>query len=206
MSQIIESIRIENKQLQNIGLHNERFQKARKSMFNETDLIKIEAHIKVPSDISNNRYKCRVTYDGNNLLYTIKPYYQRPVHSLRIVHIDHIDYPIKTDNRQQLDKAFAMRNGCDDIIIVKKGFITDAWAANIILFNGKEWHTPSTPLLKGTQREYLLREKQISVQTINEGDLKFYSKIKLINAMIDFYRAPEIEISKNVFQEDKTIE
>jgi hypothetical protein len=45
MSQIIESIRIENKKLQNIGLHNERFQKARKSMFNETDLIKIEEHI-----------------------------------------------------------------------------------------------------------------------------------------------------------------
>jgi 4-amino-4-deoxychorismate lyase len=87
------------------------------------------------------------------LLYTIKPYYQCPVHSLRIVHIKHIDYSIKTDNRQQLDKAFARRNGCDDIIIVKNGFITDAWASNIILFNVNEWHTPSTPLLKGIQRE-----------------------------------------------------
>ena len=202
MSQIIESIRIENKQLQNIGLHNKRFQKARKSMFNETDLIKIEEHIKVPSDISNNRYKCRVTYDGNKMLYTIKPYYQRPVRSLRIVHINNINYSIKTDNRQQLDKAFDMRNGCDDVIIVKNGYLTDAWAANIMLFNGSEWHTPAKPLLKGIQREYLIRSKRLSVENITEQDLGKYLKIKLINAMIDFKRAPEIEISIALFNEE----
>ncbi|MCF8361994.1 MAG: aminotransferase class IV [Prolixibacteraceae bacterium] len=199
MSQIVESIRIENKKLQNIDLHNERFQKARKTMFNESDYVNLEKHLEIPANISGKRYKCRVTYDGNSLLYTIKQYYQRPVHSLRIVHINHIDYPIKTDNREQLDNAFALRNGCDDIIIVKNGFITDAWAANIILFNGNEWHTPSTPLIRGTQREYLIRSQQISVKDITEKDLGKYSKIKLVNAMIDFSRAPEIEISTGVF-------
>ncbi|HKK81416.1 MAG TPA: aminotransferase class IV [Prolixibacteraceae bacterium] len=205
MSQIVESIRIENKQFQNIDLHNERFQKARESMFNELDTIDLGKHIAIPSDISNKRHKCRVTYDGNTLLYTIKPYHQRPVHSLRMVHIDHIDYSIKTDNREQLDKAFALRNGCDDIIIVKNGFITDAWAANIILFNGNKWHTPSTPLLRGIQREYLINTKKILVKDITEKDLCDYTKIKLINAMIDFNRAPEIEIPTGVFNEDKTI-
>lgn len=205
MSQIVESIRIENKKLQNIDLHNERFQKARKTMFNEPDFVNLEKHVEIPANISDKRYKCRVTYDGNSLLYTIKPYYQRPVNSLRIVHVNHIDYPIKTDNRLQLDKAFALRNGCDDIIIVKNGYLTDAWAANIILFNGNGWHTPSTPLLKGTQREYLIRSKKISVKNIKEQDLWNYSKIKLINAMIDFNRAPEIEISTGVFNEEKTI-
>ncbi|MDA3816346.1 MAG: aminotransferase class IV [Prolixibacteraceae bacterium] len=205
MSLIVESIRIENKQLQNIDLHNERFQKARKSMFNESAFINIEEHVKIPAGITNTRYKCRVTYDGNSLLYTIKPYYQRTVKTLRIVHINHIDYSTKTDNREQLDKAFALRNGCDDVIIVKNRYLTDAWASNIILFNGNEWHTPSTPLLRGTQREYLIRSQQISVKNITEQDLWKYSKIKLINAMIDFNRAPDIEISTGVFNEDKTI-
>ena len=39
----------------------------------------------------------------------------------------------------------------DEILITRNGLLTDTSIANIALFNGKEWHTPKHPLLKGVQ-------------------------------------------------------
>ncbi len=199
MCQIVESIRIENKTLQNIDLHNNRFLSARKQLFGQSDFIEIEKYINIPDTLSDKRYKCRLTYDGKTLAYTIKPYTQRVVRSLRIVHDDEIDYSVKTNQRHKLDRAYEQREGCDDIIIVKNGYLSDAWAANIILYSDEQWYTPTTPLLKGIQREYLLRSGRIKEIEIRENDLWRFSKIKLINAMIDFKRAPAIDIASGVF-------
>jgi 4-amino-4-deoxychorismate lyase len=46
--------------------------------------------------------------------------------------------------------------GCDDIIIVRNGFVTDASYANLIFRKGDEWFTPATFLLAGTMRAFLL--------------------------------------------------
>lgn len=199
MCQIVESIRIENKTLQNIDLHNNRFLSARKQLFGQSDFIEIEKYINIPDTLSDKRYKCRLTYDGKTLAYTIKPYTQRVIRSLRLVHDDEINYSVKTNQRHQLDRAYEQREGCDDIIIVKNGCLSDTWAANIILYYDEQWYTSTTPLLKGIQREYLLRSGRIKEIKIREHDLWRFSKIKLINAMIDFERAPSIDITTGVF-------
>jgi 4-amino-4-deoxychorismate lyase len=199
MCQIVESIRIENKTLQNIDLHNNRFLSARKQLFGQSDFIEIEKYINIPDTLSDKRYKCRLTYDGKTLAYTIKPYTQRVIRSLRLVHDDEINYSVKTNQRHQLDRAYEQREGCDDIIIVKNGYLSDTWAANIILYYDEQWYTSTTPLLKGIQREYLLRSGRIKEIKIREHDLWRFSKIKLINAMIDFERAPSIDITTGVF-------
>ena len=111
-----------------------------------------------------------------------------------MVHCNEIDYHIKTSNRNKLDELFAKRQGSDDILIVRNDLLTDSWAANILLYDGIQWVTPQEPLLKGVQREHLLRLKLISERTIPIDSLVRYQKIKLVNAMIDFDRAPEIEI------------
>ena len=74
----------------------------------------------------------------------------------------------------------------DEILITRNGLLTDTSIANIALFNGKEWHTPKHPLLKGVQRaalidKHLIREKEITVDQLFN-----YSQICLFNAMIDF--------------------
>ena len=76
--------------------------------------------------------------------------------------------------------------------------ITDSWASNLLFFDGKRWYTPDTPLLKGVQREYLLAAGQIFEKSIPLSEIAQYSKLRLINAMVDFERAPELDVTKDV--------
>jgi len=172
---------------------------ARKIVYGFDEPIDIETIVKIPDFITEGIYKCRINFFPDKIDYTITPYVQRVIRTLKIIHNNSIDYTFKSENRLQLDAAFELRGNCDDIIIVKNGHITDAWAANIILFDGTSWFTSDTPLLKGIQREFLLSEGVIAAREITIDHLFEYKKIKLINAMIDFDRAPEIIISENVF-------
>lgn len=198
MYQLIESIRIENKQLHNIELHNKRFNKSKRILFQENDFINLENQIEIPQDLSNARYKCRIAYNGQNFNITTTPYVQKVVKTIRLIPNNEIDYSIKTDNRILLDQAYALREGCDDIIIVKNNELTDSWASNIILFDGDKWVTPENPLLKGTQREFLIHSGLLKTCKIEAFNLKKYIFIKQINALIDFDRAPLLPIS-NVY-------
>ncbi|MBN1769126.1 MAG: aminotransferase class IV [Prolixibacteraceae bacterium] len=200
MYPIVESICIVNKQFRHIELHNQRFIEACRTHFGKDAGKTPENIIQIPQNIDNKRHKCRLTYDGNHFDYSIEPYIQRKIESLRIVHSNSIEYSIKTTMRNQLDKLFMQREGCDDIIIIKNGFVSDAWAANLILFDGEKWVTPSTPLLKGIQRQYLLNSNKIFEHLISENDLKKFKKIKLINAMTDFAHAPVIEVDTGLFE------
>lgn len=200
MYPIVESICIVNKQLRHIELHNRRFREACLKLLGRDADKTPEQIIKIPQNIDNGRYKCRLTYDGNQFDYTIEPYIQRKIESLKIVHNNVIEYSIKTTMRKQLDELFKQRESCDDIVIIKNGFVSDAWAANLILFDGEKWVTPSTPLLKGIQRQYLLTSGQICEHLIREKDLKKFKKIKLINAMTDFTQSTAIEVNTGLFE------
>ena len=199
MFQLLESIRIENRVLQNIELHNNRFNAARLALFGLGSPIKLENTIEIPANINMQRYKCRVLSNGKTLQVEINPYQQRKIKTLKVVHCNNIEYSHKTTNRTLLDQAFALRQGYDDIIIIKNDKVTDAWAANLIFFDGNTWVTPTRPLLKGIQREFLLSTGQIIEKNIHYTDIKNFEKVKLINAMIDFDRSPEIEVNKGVF-------
>jgi 4-amino-4-deoxychorismate lyase len=199
MSRLIETIRIENGQLKHIDLHNNRFNKARKALFGITTNVQLEHHIQIPESISPERHKCRISTDGISIHTEITPYQQREIKTLNMVHFDTIEYQYKTDKRQLLDAAFLMRNNCDDIIIIKNNMITDSWAANIILFDGDRWLTPDTPLLKGIQREYLLSIGFLIEKKIQYTDIMNFKYIKLINALIDFERAPSINCANSIY-------
>jgi len=71
-------------------------------------------------------------------------------------------------------------------LIVKNSLITDTSIANIAFFDSIRWVTPALPLLKGTTREKLLREGKIFEENIHVDDLERFSKVALMNAMIDF--------------------
>jgi 4-amino-4-deoxychorismate lyase len=199
MYQLVESVRVENRQLHHIELHNQRLNRAMLRLFGTDRKIRLEEIIDLPTNLTENRYKCRVTFSPESINVEIKPYIQREIKSLKIVHDNEIDYSFKSENRQQLDAAFEKREDCDDIIIIKNGCVTDSWAANILLFNGTDWITPDTPLLEGVQREYLLSQNRIRKQRVMVTDITSFQKIRLINAMIDLERAPEIIITEGVF-------
>lgn len=195
MFQLIESIRIEHKKLQNIVFHNARWNAARAHYFNIFDFQRIENFIEIPDNIDDGIYKCRITTNGIDINYTIDPYKMRVVNTLKIVHHPSIDYSYKTNDRELLSTLYNQRGNCDDILIFRNNLLTDSWAANVLLFDGKNWITPKQPLLKGVQRAILLHNKKIKEADISLKNLSMFEKIKLINAMVDFERAKEISIN-----------
>ena len=103
-----------------------------------------------------------------------------------MVRSDEIDYTYKSIDRGYLNQLYALRETADDILIVKNELVTDTSIANIALYNGSEWHTPKSPLLKGTQRAFLLDQQIIKEEEITLKQLFTYSRITLFNAMITF--------------------
>ena len=72
------------------------------------------------------------------------------------------------------------------MLIVRDGLLTDTSIANVALYDGHEWLTPTHPLLRGTKRAELLARKAIREADIPADSIFSYSKIALFNAMIDF--------------------
>jgi 4-amino-4-deoxychorismate lyase len=135
---------------------------------------------------SSGLYRCRVVYDKQNIQINYFSYVKRSVKSLKILIDDDIKYEHKYENREKIDSLFEKREECDDILIVKNGLITDTSIANIAFFDGVDWISPKKPLLKGTTRARLLKERKLILKDIRKDDLKAFTKAALMNAMIDF--------------------
>ena len=107
-------------------------------------------------------FKWRVVY-GSQGVETIEyaPYVMRSIRTLKLVTANHINYRYKSTDRSELNRLTAQKGNCDDIVIVKNGFITVTSFTNLALFDGHQWQTPAHPLLAGTQRALLLEQGKI---------------------------------------------
>jgi 4-amino-4-deoxychorismate lyase len=196
MSLLFESIKIINSRVYNIIHHNNRLNESRKRLFNRTDLIDLNAVINIPERIREGLFKCRIIYSEEILRIEFEPYIYRDVKSLKLVYDDSINYRYKYQDRNALNKLLQLKDDCDDILIIKNGFVTDTSYSNIAFFDGGKWVTPSTPLLCGTKREFLLKEGFIHEEEIKTRDIRFFNKAVLLNAFYDFENRCEIEIKE----------
>ena len=85
---------------------------------------------------------------------------------------------------------YNQRGSCDDILILKKGWITDSYYANVVLWDGVQWFTPEEPLLEGTMRASLLEKGIIKTAGIRIEDLSRFRSLRLINALNNWNDAP----------------
>lgn len=184
ISTFVETIRIEHETIYQLSYHNARMNRTRHELFGVNDTIDLATMIQ-PEGFQA-RTKCRVEYAEELLNVEYSPYQIRPVHSLHVVHIDDIDYHYKSSNRQCLTEAFNQRGNCDDVLIVRRGLLTDTSIGNVALWNGNVWLTPKIPLLEGTKRALLLEKGLIYAADIREEDLDAFSCIRIFNALIDF--------------------
>lgn len=194
MCQLLETIKCINGELINLPYHQSRFNLARKAHFRPCDEIILAESIKIPEEVKNGIFKCRIIYSRSieNIEFLSQSY--RLINSLKLVEDNEIDYRYKYTARQKLEQLFEQRGMYDDILIVKNGCISDSFTANVIFFDGKRWWTPDTPLLPGTQRAKLIHEKKIYVRSITPGDLYKYEKAGLINALQDMENMPVVSI------------
>mgnify|MGYP001951807787 FL=1 len=192
----IETIQIKNRQFQNIHFHNQRLNLTRQNALNQTDNWQLQQLISIPETLTDSVYKCRVIYAHYIQSIEFSSYQIRPIHSLKAIHNNSIDYHYKYLNRDLLQHLFEQRGDCDDILIIKNGLITDSYYCNLAFFYKKNWYTPAAPLLKGTQRAALIEKGIIQEKNILIDDLHIFSKVRLFNAMIEWKNAPEIPIGQ----------
>jgi len=197
MSLLIESIKLQDGAFQNLFYHEQRMNRSLKLLCGtqaDTNLEEFFEHIEMPQ---NGLYKCRLIYDETSKEVQFEPYTPKQILRLRIVEHDRINYEFKYLDRKNINRLFELRKDCDDIVIVKRGLITDSSFANIVFRKAKRWYTPWAPLLKGTQRQKLLERNLIEEEEITVEDIRSYDSFKLINAMLEF-DGPEIDVSNIV--------
>jgi 4-amino-4-deoxychorismate lyase len=183
MYPLFETIRIYDGLLMHPEYHEARIDLSRRELWRCNDHIHLSNIVQVPEEWKTGLVQCNLTYGPDIKSVTFKSYVKRQVKSLKLIECNPIDYHLKSSDRSILDDLFSRKGECDEIIIIKNGFITDTSISNLIFFDGKNWFTPKMPLLNGTCRQRLLKENKISEMEIRPADLLKFSGLKLINAM-----------------------
>ena len=197
MSRLIETIRLENGQLGDLGYHQARVNRAFREFFNGQPPIDVKEFLSSCPMPSVGLHKIRIVYGTEIHAVQISVYNARKIETLKMVKGDSVSYAHKFEDRSELERLESLRGNCDDILIVKNKAVTDASFANLAFRRGEKWYTPSRALLNGTMRQQLLDKKIIFEEEITIGDLHRYEKVKLINAMLQF-EGPEIDVSRIV--------
>ena len=194
MFQFIESICCINKQLRNLGFHQARFDRTRNDNFTEINPILLDEIIKFPADLTDEKYKVRIVYDREIQSVEFLPYQMKSINSIQLFEIDpKINYTYKYSDRSFLDE-FLKEAQTDDLVLVKSNYITDCTYSNLVFFDGENWFTPRSVLLKGTMREALLQSNQISERNIKVSDLANFKSFKRINAMMNLEESEEFDV------------
>ena len=196
MCLLLETIKIVEGKPQNLEFHQQRMELSREKLFGRNEKPDLEKILNESELTTEGIYKCRLIYGQKVEKTEFIPYEIKPVRSLKIVHADDLDYSLKYADRTEINKLREKRGGCDDILIIKNGFVTDTSYANIIFWDGEKWLTPSTPLLKGTKRQKLIDEGKIIPAEIREEDIPKFKKAKIINSMIDIEDTEGMEIDE----------
>lgn len=186
MFPLFETIKIFDGKIFNLKWHQQRLERSCKFYFGKKTAYAFADAISLPENVKTGLLKLRFSYDTNGYRLQFEPYTCKKITSLKMIRDDHIEYALKYTDRSHLNGLLEQKGTCDDILIVKNGLVTDTSFANIVFFDGKNWVTPRTPLLKGTCRERLLCKKKIFKAGIKPKDLSHFTHFKLINAMRDF--------------------
>jgi 4-amino-4-deoxychorismate lyase len=179
----LETIKVIDGEILHISYHQKRYESVLKHF--GIDIFQDLHSLLNPPKVG--LYKCRLEYTlDNTITITYSLYEKRKVHSLQLVYDDIIEYAFKSTDRKHLNHLFTKKGICDDVLIIKNGYVTDTTIANIAFFDGDQWVTPASALLKGITRQRLLDEGKIKEAFIKVESLKKFSKVALLNAMIDF--------------------
>ncbi len=198
MYPLFETVCVINGLMQNTRWHQQRYEKSFLEYYGKPAFTPLTENIHIPPFCRSGTCKMRISYNEASKKVEFEEYAVKEITTLQLVEDNTIEYNLKYTDRGRLQKLLEGKGNCDDILIVKKGMITDSSFCNIVFFDGSEWITPSTPLLRGTARERLLSSGTITERNIGVTDIINFKSFKLINSMRDFKCIPESGIT-NIF-------
>lgn len=195
MSQFIESIKVEDKQIFLLDQHQKRVNETF-SYFGKEEAINLDVIFKNLQHDEDGLYKLKITYDLTGKYRTqMIPYAISEVTDFQLVENNSYDYSYKFEDRKELEKMKILSKAAE-IIIVKNNHLTDTSFSNLLFKKGKEWFTPKTYLLNGVQRQHLLKSKKIKETEITLQNISDFSHFQIINSMNEFDDALVYPIEK----------
>ena len=197
MYPFFETIRYVNGVLENVSYHQARINRTVSALGGETS-IQLDKTQLVHDFEKDIVYKIKCLYNLEGAYHIEKAvYHKKTIQTVSIHQAAQEEYQYKYTNRNWLNDA--LKNaGTDEMIIVQNNMIKDGNYANLVFFNGSEWHTPLHPLLLGTHRARLIDQNKIIEKNITLSDLANYTTLKYINAMMLWEESPEIKIEQLV--------
>lgn len=194
----IETFAIRDGAICNFSLHMDRILSTLRhhNIKNDFWLRFSEKELRLPKQ--QGVYKGRMIYGETLHEFSSAPYIAKNVKSLQMVEADHINYAYKYADRSPLNLLLEQCKKADDILIIKNGLVTDTGYTNVLFFDTETYYTPTSYLLNGTQRRFLLSKRLIKERKISSEDVFHFSSIFLINALLDWEHKIEIPITSIV--------
>ncbi len=182
MCRFLETICVKNGKIWNLEYHQERVNRTFRRFFWGTDPIILKDIISEIPD--SGWYKWRIVYDNEIRISELISYTIKKISRIFLIDAD-FDYSFKYEDRPEINR---LNEGLPDdsaAVFCMDGCIGDAEYANVAFELEGRWYTPDTPFLEGTKRAFLIKESRLSEKHIKKEDIKNYSKLCLINAMLD---------------------
>ena len=198
MYRLVESIKVNDGVFHNLVYHDRRLRRSMHELFGAEPGFDLATVLRASDVPPSGLFKCRFLYDPSGYQIEYTPYSMRGIKTLKIVYLERADYSHKYTDRKILDEALAAKAGCDDVIIIRRGLVTDASSANVAFRRKGAWFVPDSFLLPGTIRQKLIDQGAVRETTIGVEDIRDYDACKLINAMVEF-DMPEISVANIVF-------
>ncbi len=181
----IETMKLENGIILNMDLHKARSQETLLHHFGIERSLPFEQLVPEGMKLKEGIFKLRVLYSKEIEEFSIEPYIAREIKKLKIVEGGDIEYQYKYEDRTAIINLLNKKVDCDDILIIKNGFVTDTSYTNIVFEDGEKLYTPDTFLLNGIKRRQLLNAGIISEKAIRAEDIANFSGYYLINSMME---------------------
>lgn len=182
MKRFIESICAYDGRYQLLDLHQRRINTTFARFFEGAPVLLLNQILPTPAYIGKT--KVRIVYSHHAFEVSQAAYSPKPTHKLKLVEACP-DYTFKYEDRSALLALYSQKENADDILITCNGQVTDTSYSNVCFWNGKAWHTPSSHLLNGVKRQYLIQQGAIQERNIHVSVLRNYHYACLINAMLD---------------------
>lgn len=180
----IETMAVTDGKIRNIRYHIERMSCS--AGISGIDLSEIYRATKA-GDTPAGYEKFRLVYDSSGILSSEVSHYtvHRVNYLIAMAIPDDFDY-----NRKYLDRSAlnSFSTNCPKgsiPMLIRNGFVTDTTYTNLCFKDiDGTWHTPSTPLLRGTMRQSLIDQGGLQEREIRVEEIREFCEVALINALL----------------------
>ena len=201
----IETFMVRGGELQAGDLHQERMlrtltdfgaeasQPILQSLLSATPWLEVESYLTKQALLPSTTYRLTLEYDLTKIrAIRLIPYQRRSISKLRLVQLpEDFDYSYKYADRCFFDRVKATLPDDEEPLFVRQdGTITDTSFTNVLMETEDGYFTPARPLLRGTQRESLLRRGLIAEHDhLTLTHLTHARSLLLINALLPLEEA-----------------